>query len=80
MADVNIAKFPFNPCFGDVKIGDMFQDIDGYWYMKVKIKDSDYSDEETVFALGLEDGKMFDDFKDENEIKTFFTPSTITIQ
>lgn len=80
MTDVNIAKFTPNPCFGNVKIGDMFQDIDDYWYMKVKIKDSDYSEGETVFALGLEDGKMFNDFRDENEIRTFFTPSTITIQ
>jgi hypothetical protein len=36
--------------------------------------------EQTVFALGLEDGLIFRDFHDKDEIKTFFTPSVITIQ
>jgi len=47
--------------------------------MKVKIKDG-RTNEQTVFALGLEDGLMFRDFHDKDEIKTFFTPSAITIQ
>ena len=39
MCEVNVAKFNPKPHFGDVKVGDMFQDMSDYWYMKVKIKD-----------------------------------------
>ena len=79
MREVNVAKFNSKPHFGDVKVGDMFQGMNNYWYMKVKIKDG-RTNEQTVFALGLEDGLIFRDFYDKDEIKTFFTPSAITIQ
>lgn len=79
MCEVNVAKFNPKPHFGDVKVGDMFQDMSDYWYMKVKIKDG-RTNEQTVFALRLEDGLIFRDFYDKDEIKTFFTPSAITIQ
>ena len=79
MCEVNVAKFNSKLHFGDVKVGDMFQGINNCWYMKVKIKDG-RANEQTVFALGLEDRLMFRDFQDKDEIKTFFTPSAITIQ
>lgn len=79
MCEVNVAKFNSKPHFGDVKVGDMFQGINNCWYMKVKIKDWRIN-EQTIFALGLEDGLMFSDFHDKDEIKTFFTPSEITVQ
>ena len=79
MCEVNVAKFNPKPHFGDVKVGDMFQSMNNHWYMKVKIKDWS-TNEQTVFALGLEDGLLFRVFHNEDEIKTFFTPSAITVQ
>lgn len=79
MCEVNVAKFNSKPRFGNVKVGDMFQGINNCWYMKVKIKDG-RTNEQTIFALGLEDGLMFRDFHDKDEIQTFFTPSAITVQ
>lgn len=79
MCKVKVAKFNSKPHFGDVKVGDMFQCMNNYWYMKVEIKDGSINGQ-TVFALRLEDGFMSRVFHDKDEIKTFFTPSAITIQ
>jgi hypothetical protein len=79
MCEVNVIKLNSKPRFGDVKVGDMFQGVNNYWYMKVKIKDG-RPNEQTVFALGLEDGLIFRDFHGKDEIKTFFTPSAITVE
>ena len=79
MCEVKVAKFNSKPHFGDVKVGDMFKSMNNCWYMKVKIKDGS-TNEQTVFALGLEDGSMSRVFHDKDEIKTFFTPSAITVQ
>lgn len=74
MCEVNVRKANRRLCFGDVKIGDMFQDNSDYWYMKCKSKDG------RIFAIGLEDGTLFDGFCEKDDIQTFFTPSEITIQ
>lgn len=79
MCEVKVAKFNSKPHFGDVKVGDMFKSMNNCWHMKVKIKDGS-TNEQTVFALGLEDGLMSRVFHDKDEIKTFFTPSAITVQ
>ena len=79
MCEVSVVKSNPKPHFVAVKVGDMFQDMSDYWYMKVKIKDG-RANEQTIFALGLEDGLIFRDFYDTDEIKTFFTPSAITVQ
>ena len=79
MCEVSVVKSNPKPHFGDVKVGDMFQDMSDYWYMKVEIKDGSINGQ-TVFALRLEDGFMSRVFHDKDEIKTFFTPSAITVQ
>lgn len=74
MCEVNVTKTNRKPRFGDVKIGDMFQDSNNYWYMKCKSKDG------RIFAIGLEDGTLFDGFCEDDNIQTFFTPSEINIK
>lgn len=74
MCEVNVAKFNPKPHFGNIKVGDMFQDNGNYWYMKGRSKDG------KTFAISLEDGVLYDDFCDNDEIQTFFTPSAITVQ
>ena len=64
--------------FGNVKIGDMFQDNEGTWFMKVEYEDEN-CDRQDVFGLSLEDGTLYD-FNDKEPIIQFFTPSAITIQ
>lgn len=45
MCEVNVVKFNPKPHFGDVKVGDMFQDMSDYWYMKVKINQDEIWDD-----------------------------------
>ena len=52
MCEVNVAKFNSKPHFGDVKVGDMFQGMNNYWYMKVKIKDG-RTNEQTILPSDL---------------------------
>lgn len=64
--------------FGNVKIGDMFQDDEGTWFMKVKYDEASCG-EQDIFGLCFEDGVLYA-FYDEDPIARFFTPSAITVQ
>lgn len=63
---------------GDVKIGDMFLNDEGTWFMKVEYEDEN-RDRQDVFGLSLEDGTLYV-FNDKEPIMRFFTPSAITVQ
>lgn len=64
--------------FGNVKIGEMFQNDEGTWFMKVEYENED-RDRQYVFGLSLEDGTLFV-FDDEEPITRFFTPKNVEIQ
>ena len=64
--------------FENVKIGDMFQDDEGTWFMKVKYGEASCG-EQDVFGLCFEGGVLYV-FDNEDPIARFFTPKNIEIQ
>lgn len=64
--------------FENVKIGDMFQDDKGTWFMKVKYDEASCN-EQDIFGLCFEDGILYV-FDDEDPITRFFTPKNVEIQ
>lgn len=64
--------------FENVKIGDVFLDDEGKWFMKVKYDEAGY-DEQDVFGLCLENGRL-DIFGVNDPVMQFFTPKNMQIQ
>lgn len=64
--------------FESVKIGDMFLDDKGTWFMKVKYDEASY-DEQDVFGLSLEDETLYV-FECDDPVIQFFTPESIEIK
>ena len=64
--------------FENVKIGDMFQDDEGTWFMKVKYGEASCG-EQDIFGFCFEDGVLYI-FDDEDSIARFFTPKNVEIQ
>ena len=64
--------------FENVKIGDMFLNDEGTWFMKVKYGEASCGDQE-IFGLCFEDGVLYT-FEDEDPITRFFTPKNVEIQ
>lgn len=76
---VSVIPENYTSCtFGNVKIGDMFQDNEGTWFMKVKYGEAS-CDEQDIFGLCFEDGVLYV-FDYEDPIARFFTPKNIEIQ
>lgn len=64
--------------FGNVKVGDMFLNDEGHWFMKVLNDEADCC-EQDVFGLSLEDGKLYI-FESDDAVTKFFKPSKISIE
>ena len=64
--------------FENVKIGDMFQDDKGTWFMKVKYDEASCG-EQDIFGVCFEDGMLYV-FDYEDPIARFFTPKNAEIQ
>lgn len=78
---MNVSVIPgdyISHTFENVKIGDMFQDDGGTWFMKVNYGEAGFGERDT-FGLCFEDGVLYA-FDDEDPITRFFTPKNVEIQ
>lgn len=65
--------------FESVKIGDMFRDDKGTWFMKVKYDEADECLEQDVFGLCFEDGILYV-FECDDPVTQFFTPKSVDVR
>lgn len=78
---MNVSVIPENytsHTFENLKIGDIFQDDEGTWFIKVKYDEASCG-EQDIFGLCFEDGMLYV-FDDEDPITQFFTPKNVEIQ